>query len=605
MNVTRKRTAGVLLAAVLLITGGLVWGLAASFAESSPPASTGKVVLRLGVSADADSLNPFVGYAGPAYEVWGLNYDQLVKSDVYGAPVPGVAESWETSPDGLTWTFKIRQGAKWQDGEPLTAKDVAFTFNYIIEKKIDTLTMLTKGIETVEASDDTTAIFHLSKPKANLLTATIYLVPEHIWSKIDDPTGYKMTYPIIGSGPFQTQEWKKGGFIRMEKVPGYWGGEPTLDEILFQFYTNTDTMAQELKAGIIDGANDIPPATYASLSKTEGFTGAPLNLYTFEYIGINCYENPNSLGHPALKDVKFRQALNWAVDKQQLVDIGLSGYGRPGISLMPPDEWPADRDPSFAPTADEAYGFDIAKANQLLEEAGYTDSDGNGIREYKGKDIKLRLWGRQESVSSQKEGKLIADWFKQCGLDIDYSIVDEGTMNDKVWNYDANTCVYAPDYDLLLWDWWGYYDAGDTLVCLITSQIEWWNDPCWSNAEFDKLADAQFSEMDVPTRMDMLKQMQKLTYEESPYIVLTYPDTLQVNNTGKWEGWVNYQDKGMPWYNSFNMDTYMKLKPITGSTDESSSSSTTWIIIGAVAALVVIVVIVLLSRRRKSQVEEA
>ena len=98
-------------------------------------------MLRLGVATDADSLNVFVGYMGVSYEVWGLNYDYLVGHDPEGDPVPGLAESWATSADGLTWTFKIRAGGKWQDGEPVTAKDVAFTYNYIIEKKIDTYTM--------------------------------------------------------------------------------------------------------------------------------------------------------------------------------------------------------------------------------------------------------------------------------------------------------------------------------------------------------------------------------------------------------------------------------------------------------------------------------
>ena len=272
---------------------------------------------------------------------------------------------------------------------------------------------------------------------------------------------------------------------------------------------------------------------------------------------------------------------------------------------MPPDEWPPNRDPSFTPSAEGAYSFDIAKANQLLDAAGYTDSDGDGIREYKGKDIKLRLWARSESPSSQREGRLITSWLKECGLTIDYSIVDEGTLNDKVWNYKTDGS-YAPDYDMLLWDYPGYLDAGDTLACYATSQIGWWNDPCWSNAEYDKLCNQQYSEMDVQKRMDTLKRMQEILYVESPYIVLTYPDSLEVNNTAKWEGWVNYQGKGLPWYNSLNMDTYLKLKPVAGSESGSGGLSTTaWIIIGAVAALVVIVVIVLLFRRRKgSAVEE-
>ena len=267
---------------------------------------------------------------------------------------------------------------------------MAFTYNYIIETKNDNLSLYIKNIESVEATDDTTAVFHCSAPKANMLDAWIYIVPEHIWSKIDKPMSYKMTYPIIGSGPFQTVEWQKDNFTQLEKVPGYWGGEPAIDEVFFQIYTNSDSMVADLKAGTIDGAADVPPVQYKTVDATDEFTGYKGNVFHFEYLNFNCYESPNSLGHPVLKDVKFRQALNWAVDKNQLVSIGLSGYGRPGVSLMPPDDWPDDRDPSFQPSPEEAYGFDIAKANQLLEEAGYTDSDGNGVREYKGKDIKLR-----------------------------------------------------------------------------------------------------------------------------------------------------------------------------------------------------------------------
>ena len=154
-----------------------------------------------------------------------------------------------------------------------------------------------------------------------------------------------------------------------------------------------------------------------------------------------------------LKDVDFRQALNWAIDRDKLVEIGLTGYGRPGTTWMPPDEWPADFDAHYEPTAEEKFGFDIAKANQLLDEAGYTDSDGNGIREYKGKDIELRLASRNESDASQKEGKLMAGWFGECGLKIDYQVMDDGALSDDLYHYDAVSCAYAPDFDMYIWDY--------------------------------------------------------------------------------------------------------------------------------------------------------
>ena len=604
MRGTRKTSTAVVLAMVVLLAIGLAWGLAASFAESTAPAASGeKVILRLGVLEEPDNLNPFIGWSGTSYEIWMLNYDLMIGYGAEdGSAVPGIAESWSVSADGLTWTMKVRQGATWQDGEPVTASDVAFTYNYIVSKKLSAYNSYTTLIESAKAVDDTTCEITCSKPKANMEKLYIYCFPEHIWSKIDKPESYKMTYPIVGSGPFQTQEWKKGSYVRLTKNPDYWGGAPAVDEVFFQIYTNADTMTQELKAGALDSAADIPPAQYEQLAKTDGFAGSTGNLYSWDYLCFNVYDDPYSLGHPVLKDVKFRQALNWAVDKEQLVAIGWGGYARPATTIMPPDEWPADFDAHYEPTAEEAFSFDIAKANQLLDEAGYTDSDGNGIREYKGKDIKLRLASRSESPASQKQGKLITDWFTQCGLNIDYSVMDEGSLSDDLYKSDAN-CNYTPDYDMYLWAYAGYADPGDTLASYITDQIWYWNDPCWSNAEYDKLNTLQQSQIVKSERLDSIHRMQQIFYTESPMIALTYPDTLLVINTAKWEGWTPYLG-GLVWFNGFNVDSYRNLKPKAVDESSSSSSSTTWIIVGVVAALVIIVLIVVFTRRGKGQAVE-
>jgi peptide/nickel transport system substrate-binding protein len=603
-DTSRRRL--VVAAGVVLLAVGVVWGMASALADSSSPAPTGdKIILRLGTVNEPDSLNPFVGYEGSCYEIWSLNYDFVIGYGAAdGGAVPAIAESWSVSPDGLTWTMKVRQGAKWQDGVPITAKDVAFTYNYIVDKKLSAYNSYTKLIEKAVAIDDTTCEITCSKPKANMERIWIYCFPEHIWGKIDDPEKYKMTYPIIGSGPFQTQEWKKGNYIRLTKNPNYWGGAPTIDEVIFQTYTNSDTMAQELKAGTLDGAYSVPPAQYKQISAMDGFTGYEFNLYYWDYLCFNCYDSPNSLGNPVLKDVKFRQALNWAVDKQKLCDIAWNGYAEPATTIMPPDEWPAGFDAHYEPTAEEKFGFDIAKANQLLDEAGYKDTDGNGIREYKGKDIKLRLESRAESTESQKEGKLVADWFTQCGLSIDYSVIDDGALSDRLYHYDANTCAYAPDYDMYFWDYAGYADPGDTLASFTTDQIEWWNDPCWSNAEYDKLCEEQFSQVVKSERLDTIHRMQQIFYTESPQMALTYPKSLEVVNSAKWEGWTPYNGGGV-FMTNYNVDSYLKLKPKAESSSSSSSSTTTWIIVGVVAAVVVIVLIVVFTRRgRKAVVEE-
>ena len=278
MKRARTRSMVFVLVPVVLVLFGLVLGLAASFAESpSPAADGGKVILKVGSVGDPDSLNPFVGYDGMSYEVWMLNYDFVIGyNPADGGAAPALAESWSVSPDGKTWTLKIRQGATWQDGEPVTARDVAFSYNYIVEKDLAAYSSYTKGIKEAVAVDDYTCEVRCSKPKANMEKLYIYCFPEHIWGKIADPEKFKMTYPFIGSGPFQCVEWKRGNYIRLVKNPDYWGGAPTVDEIYFQIYQTTDALAQEFDAGIIDVAYDVLAGSYGQFT----FTGLNLTAGT-------------------------------------------------------------------------------------------------------------------------------------------------------------------------------------------------------------------------------------------------------------------------------------------------------------------------------------
>jgi peptide/nickel transport system substrate-binding protein len=604
---TRSRRARHLaLGVTLLLAATLVGGLGVALAADdspSPAAGSDKVVFRVGTVEPADNLNPFVGYGTVGYEAWCLNYDYIIGYGLDGEPVPGIAESWEVSDDGLVWTLNIRQGAVWSDGEPVTARDVAFSYNYIVQNELYAFSSYTKLIDEAVAVDDYTCEVRCSAPKANMERLYIYCIPEHIWSKIDDPEKHKVTYPFVGSGPFQIQEWKRGSHILLTKNPTYWGTEPAIDEIYFEFYTNADTMTQDLTAGAIDAAHGIPVAQYEKVAQQDGFQGFKGNVFTWDYLCFNCYEEPTSQGHPVLRDVRFRQALAWAIDKERLAEIGWGGYARPATTIMPPGEWPDDFDAHYEPTPEETYGFDLDKANQLLDEAGYADSNGDGIREFEGKKIKLRLQARTQSVESQSMGKLIAGWLTECGLDIDYTVIDDGALSDALYSYDAD-CYYAPDYDLYLWSYAGYADPGDTLASFTTEQIEWWNDPCWSNAEFDRLCELQFSQMDKTERLDSIHRLQQIFYVECPQIALTYPDTLEIGNTARWEGYQPFLD-GLAFLNAFNMDTYLELKPKSAEEEDGSGRATLWLVVAVIAVLVVVAVVLLMRRGGRPQpVEE-
>jgi peptide/nickel transport system substrate-binding protein len=599
------RSRGLALALAVLFVAGLTGGVAAAFAESeSPSPATGATTLRIGWVEDVDNLNPFIGY-GSSYEIYCLNYDFLVGYEAEdGSPRPEIAESWETSADGKVWTFHIRQGVTWQDGEPLTAHDVAFTYNFIVENGFASFATETTLIESAEAIDDYTVEITCSKPKANMLSMYVFLLPEHIWSEVDPETvevSYKNAPPIVGSGPFQCVEYKKGSYVRMEANEEYWKGAPHVDEIIFEYYTNADTMVQDLKSGRIDAANGIPAAQFPSIEADADLEAVAFALLTWDYLNFNCYDDQASQGHPALKDVRFRQALSWAIDREKCADLGWGGYAEPGSTIIAPGAWPDDFPAHYEPTPEEAFGFDLEKAGPLLDEAGYVDSDGDGVREHEGRPIKLRLWARTDSTSSQLQGKLITGWFNELGLEIDFSVLDVGALYDGLYATKDGGDTYAPDFDMYLWDWSGYIDPGQTLSFFVTDQIWNWNDPCWSNAEFDRLVAEQYSELDPQKRLAMLHRLQQIFYVEAPEVVIDYPQTLQAVNTASWEGWRPFMG-GALFYSAYNVDSYLSVKPRVALADEGGVSG--WILLGALSAVVVVGIVVTMVRRGRGQAVE-
>ncbi len=270
---------------------------------------------------------------------------------------------------------------------------------------------------------------------------------------------------------------------------------------------------------------------------------------------------------------------------------------------MTPKTW-ADPDYHWQPPTDQLYTFDVTKANAMLDAAGYKDTDGNGIREYQGKDINLRLDALAGDVHGQSEGKLITGWLQQVGLKITFEVIDEGALEDRLWNYKGDT--YAPDFDLYLWDWDGYDDPGQTLATLTTAQIEAWNEPCWSNAEYDKLSVEQAAQLDPQKRKDLIWRMQQIMYEQTPWVVLTYPEHLEAYNTAKWTGWTRVMDgNGPAFYTAGNIDTYLNLQPKEVAADAGGTSSLTVVlIVVVVVAVVALALLILWSRRRPRATEE-
>jgi peptide/nickel transport system substrate-binding protein len=595
---------GFIIAAVIAMAAIMI---APAFATtSSPSPGTGTTIMRIGLLEDADNLNPFIMQQVTSYMVIHLNYDFLVGFDPKQlTPRPEIATSWSLSADQKTWTFHIRHGMTWQDGQPVTAKDVAFTFNYIVKNKLNNVAVYTYGITGAKAIDDYTCEVYTNAPKSNMLSMVVAILPQHIWSKISGKaasTSYANNPPIVGSGPFQTVQWKRGQYIELKANKTYWKGAPHIDELFFEIYTNANSMVADLKAGALDGAVDVPMAQFAALKNVPGLTGITATSWRFTELGFNCYDSPNSMGNPVLLDQRFRQALQYAINRPDIVSTAFNGYAQIGsTTIVPYSRF------HYQPPANMLYTYDPAKANAMLDAAGYKMGP-SGIRLDKhGKPINLRLLVTNDYPPNMTTARLVAGWLKQVGIGTKLTVVDAGGMLAAQYNYKGNT--FAPNYDMFIWYWTGDPDPYFNVTVPTTGQIQGWNDTCWTNPLYDKLAVQQAQTLDFATRKSIIDKMQQIIFAGSPYLVFAYPYQLEVYNTAKWAGYVNAPSgfagyTGSALYPYTNIDTYVNvhLKPAS-----STGNSTNWGLIagGVGAAAVIVVVIIVLMRRRPRATEEA
>jgi len=199
-------------------------------------------------------------------------------------------------------------------------------------------------------------------------------------------------------------------------------------------------------------------------------------------------------------------------------------------------------------------------------------------------------------VPSQTEGKLITGWLQELGIRIDFAVLDAGALSARVWNFEGDK--YRPDFDMYIDSWLGYVDPGQTLTAEASWQIGATNEPAWSNAEYDKLADEQAAQLDPEQRQQSIWRMQQIMYEQTPWVVVAYPDFFEAYDTADWTGWTRVNDgNGPAFFTAGNVDTYLNLKPATAVSTEGSSS-TTWIVIAVIAVAVIAMVAWLVMRRR-------
>lgn len=570
---------------------------------SASAGSSSPLVYRIGLQSDVDNMNPFSTYNTIPWECFRVGYNFLTWYDADYKPAPDLADPVPTvenggvTDSGRVWTFHIRPNVKWSDGVPLTARDVAYTYNRILRQKLSMYLSYFTGVTKVEAPDDQTVVITSKRPNAVMTALYVPILPEHIWSKVPDPKVESYAnVPMVSSGPFQVTEVKIGKYVKMERNPHYqdgFGAEPTVDEVLFEIYQTQDSLVADYKAGNLDAAIELDPGFYRSLKGVPGSTSVAAPGLGFHELGFNCWNSPKSKGNPLLRDVRIRQAVNWAIDKQAIAAIAMDGLAPAGTSLLSPVDtffhW-------NVPPA-EQYSYDPAKAKQILDDAGYKMGP-NGVRVApNGKPLKFRLAALNEYPMDITAAKKISAYLKDVGIGITLQVMDENAFTNA--NYDN------ADDDLYIWSWTADIDPGYILSVFTTDQILNSSDSEYANPVYDKLYTAQAQAVIPAERKRIIDQMQQILYRDSPYSILWYNVLIQSFRTDKWTGYshVPRGNDGAAFRNMLRT-TYIDLKPVGTATTTSGGGNTGTIVAIVLAVIVVIAIVVfVVMRRRPKRVE--
>ena len=515
-------------------------GSSAPTATLSSAAAGGPVkeggVLRIAAFDGIDSLNPLVGVNDDSYSAYMYIYPYLVQYDQQVSLAPDFATDWTHSEDNLSWTFNLHAGAKWSDGEPLTAEDVAWTFNTLIKYKngptgaaAGTISHMTQA----DASSPSQVVLTYDRPVPAALAQLqqVAILPEHVWSKYATGDGRALKtfpntpskdQPVVSGGPFMVTQYQQDATTLFEKNPNYYGTPPHIDGFGLQFFSNEDAEVTALKTGQIDAIENVPATSVQTLK------GAGMNVFvgpglTYRTFIIN--SSPYKKSNPELQDPLVRQAFEYAIDRQKIVQTAWLGFAQPGTTIVPPStgKW---HDSQIQPLP-----FDLAKANQLLDQAGYPKGS-SGVRTANGHPMQYDvLFPASERGAGDRAFEIIQSDFAQIGV----KLVQKPVTG-------AYAIMTAPDnryenWDLAMWNWTPPIDPDFILSVMTCGSFGDWSDSGYCNKSYDALYEQQGKTTDPQARLQIVDQMQQMVYDDRPYIVLVYNDTIDAWSKS-WAGFV-------------------------------------------------------------------
>ncbi len=459
---------------------------------------------------DARRLNPVIANDSASGTIDDQVFNGLVKYDKDIKLIGDLAESWKVTNHGKTITFYLRKGVKWHDGVEFTAEDCLFTYQKLIDPNVATpYSSSYTDIKKAEVLDKYTFRVTYKEPFSPALDSwTMGMIPKHLLEGKDINTDQFNRHPI-GTGPYEFQEWVSGQKIVLNANSDYFEGRPNIDEFFYRIIPDSSTMFQELLSGGVD-MMDLNPLQYLRKSETrrirENYVKFRYPANAFTYMGYN-------LRNPLFEDVKVRQALSYAINRQNIIDGILLGLGKPCTGPFSYVSW------AYNPNA-KSYNYDPPRARRMLADAGWEDINGDGILEKDGKPFRFTIMTNQGNTERIRTAEIIQQNLRAIGIDVKIRVMEWQAFLEQIDNrsFDAIILGWSMGRDPDIYDIWHSSK---------TKKGEY-NFIGYKNPEVDRLLVEGRRTFNMKKRKKIYYRIHEILAEEQPYAFLYVPDALPI-----------------------------------------------------------------------------
>jgi peptide/nickel transport system substrate-binding protein len=448
---------------------------------------------------------------GSSHEVAAHIFVGMVKYNKDIELVPYAAESFSIENDGKLLKFKLREDIYWFDGVQLTADDVEFTYNLMIDPNTPTAYATNfKAVKAFRKTGKFTLEVEYKQPYAKaLVTWAMDILPKHVMEG-EDLLNTKYSRNPLGCGPYKLKEWVPGSQVVLQANPDFFEGKPFIEQIIYRVIPDQSTQFLELKAGNLDTMS-LGPLQYLYQTSGPGWDGS---FNKFEYLSSGYAFLGYNMKHPFFKDVRVRQALDYAIDRREIVKGVLYGLGEAANGPYKPGTWQYNERVKPRP-------YDPEKAKSLLAEAGWTDTDGDGLLDKDGKPFAFSIITNQGNTQRIKCGVIIQQRLSDLGIKVDVRIVE--------WAAFIKEFVDKGRFDTIILGWNILQDPDIYSVWHSSMAVDGGlNFTRYTNPELDKLLEQGRRMVDQSKRKPIYDRIQQILHDNVPYSFLYVPKSLPI-----------------------------------------------------------------------------